>query len=248
MLLKLVTWVYVLILHCIALSQQWCDSPVRHCGAAMANTGVFIMEGRLLTSLFLVYRRALDVDTAQDEDRCVACSRTENHHQTDAGESMYRNTGICETCQNVLNNDLSTMDEKRTQCVALTDAGFTVAKQFLIFRRASQRLYFWWESDFNRAAGIAMGRESLPVARHWCWCSAACVSPDRARRVCRNVMSAGSCAVAMQPWKPATGCIRFLCSPSSCIRPRLCNVESPWRKKKNWWRRWCRRCELGVAL
>lgn len=132
----------------------------------MANTGVFIMEGRLLTSLFLVYRRALDVDTAQDEDRCVACSRTENHHQTDAGESMYRNTGICETCQNVLNNDLSTMDEKRTQCVALTDAGFTVAKQFLIFRRASQRLYFWWESDFNRAAGIAMGRESLPVARH----------------------------------------------------------------------------------
>ena len=79
----------------------------------MANTGVFIMEGRLLTSLFLVYRRALDVDTAQDEDRCVACSSTENHHQTDAGESMYRNTGICETCQNVLNNDLSTMDEKK---------------------------------------------------------------------------------------------------------------------------------------
>ena len=115
--------------------------------------------------------------------------------------------------------------KKRTQCVALTDAGFTVAKQFLIFRRASQRLYFWWESDFNRAAGIAMGRESLPVARHWCWCSAACVSPDRARRVCRNVVSAGSCAVAMQPWKPATGCIRFLCSPSSCIRPIILSPQ-----------------------
>ena len=36
------------------------------------------MEGRLLTRLFIVYRRALDVDAAQDEDRCVACNGTHN--------------------------------------------------------------------------------------------------------------------------------------------------------------------------
>ena len=59
-----------------------------------------------------------------------------------AGEAVYRNTCICETCNNVLTNPVSTTDDKRTQCVALTDAGFNVARQFMHFRRASQRLFF----------------------------------------------------------------------------------------------------------
>ena len=50
-------------------------------------------------------------------------------------------------------------------CVALSDAGFTVAKSFLRISCASHRLYFWWESDFRKAERIAMERDPLPVAR-----------------------------------------------------------------------------------
>ena len=64
-----------------------------------------------------------------------------------------------------LTNPVSTTDDKRTQCVALTDAGFNVARQFMHFRRASQRLYFWCESDFRKVESIAMEREPLPLAR-----------------------------------------------------------------------------------
>lgn len=123
------------------------------------------MEGRLLTRLFIVYRQALDVDAAQDEDRCVACNGTRNLFRTDAGEAVYRKTCICETCQNVLTSTVSTTDDKRAQCVALTDDGFHVAKQFMHYSRASLRLYFWWESDFRKVESIAMEREPLPLAR-----------------------------------------------------------------------------------
>ena len=68
----------------------------------MANADTFIMQGRLLTSLLSVYRRALGVDDAQDEDRCVACSRSDHHFVTDVGENVLRNTGICDMCKNVL--------------------------------------------------------------------------------------------------------------------------------------------------
>ena len=57
------------------------------------------------------------------------------------------------------------MEGKKRQCVALSDAGFTVAKSFLRISCASHRLYFWWESDFRKAEKIAMERDPLPVAR-----------------------------------------------------------------------------------
>ena len=131
----------------------------------MANADTCIMQGRLLTSLLSVYRRALGVDDAQDEDRCVACSRSDHHFVTDVGENVFRNTGICEMCKNVLESNLSTVEDKKRQCVALSDAGFTVAKSFLRISRASHRLYFWWESDFRKAERIAMEQDPLPVAR-----------------------------------------------------------------------------------
>ena len=96
----------------------------------MANTETFIMEGRLLTSLLIVHRRALGVDDAQDEDRCVACSRTERQFVTDAGENIFRKTGICEICADVLESNVSTLEAKKQQCVALSEAGLTVAKSF----------------------------------------------------------------------------------------------------------------------
>ena len=43
----------------------------------MANADTFIMQGRLLTSLLSVYRRALGVDDAQDEDRVAQDVRLE---------------------------------------------------------------------------------------------------------------------------------------------------------------------------
>ena len=131
----------------------------------MANTETFIMEGRLLTSLLIVHRRALGVDDAQDEDRCVACSRTESQFVTDAGENIFRNTGICEICADVVESNVSTLEAKKQQCVALSEAGLTVAKSFLRISRAAHRLYFWSDSDFRRAERIAMERDPLPVAR-----------------------------------------------------------------------------------
>ena len=43
----------------------------------MANADTCIMQGRLLTSLLSVYRRALGVDDAQDEDRVAQDVRLE---------------------------------------------------------------------------------------------------------------------------------------------------------------------------
>eukprot|EP00435_Cladocopium_sp_Y103_P076269 s94_g85.t1 len=127
---------------------------VRRRAAAVANQNVFI-----------AYRRALGVDDAQDEDRCVACNRTDNHWATPFGEAVYRDTGICEVCIHVLLNRRNHLTAKRAQCVALTDAGMNVAKEFVRFHRAKTCLVFWRGSEFHEAQNIAMGRQALPVAR-----------------------------------------------------------------------------------
>ena len=90
----------------------------------MASADTFIMQGRLLTSLLSVYRGALGVDDAQDEDRCVACSRTGNHFVADVEENVLRNTGICEMCKNVLESNFSTVEDKRRRVWLCPMLGF----------------------------------------------------------------------------------------------------------------------------
>eukprot|EP00435_Cladocopium_sp_Y103_P014951 s9_g3.t1 len=132
---------------------------------AAVGRNSFTIEGRLLTRLFIVYRRALGVDDAQDEDRCVACSRTENHWATPFGEEVYRETGICEVCVNVMHNRRTHPIYKRAHCVALTNADIHIAKTFVAFYRAKTRLVFWREWEFHEAQRIAMEHQALPVAR-----------------------------------------------------------------------------------
>ena len=95
----------------------WCDSPVRRRVSAMTSCEVFLLQGHMLTTLFMEYKRSLEVDAALDGARCIACDRTENHFSTDAGQTVYERTGVCETCRDILQNPLSTDKQKRTQCV-----------------------------------------------------------------------------------------------------------------------------------
>ena len=95
----------------------WCDSPVRRRGSAMKSCEVFVLQGHMLTTLFMEYKRSLEVDAALDGARFIACDRTENHFSTDAGQTVYERTGVCETCRDILQNPLSTDKQKRTQCV-----------------------------------------------------------------------------------------------------------------------------------
>eukprot|EP00435_Cladocopium_sp_Y103_P002656 s2269_g1.t1 len=138
---------------------------VRRRAPTVPNQNCFTIEGRLLTRLFIVYRRALGVDDAQDEDRCLACSRTENHWATPFGEELYRETGICEVCINVMHDRRTHPAFKRAHGVALTNAGIHIAKTFVGFHRAKTRLVFWREWEFHEAQNIAMEHQALPVAR-----------------------------------------------------------------------------------
>eukprot|EP00435_Cladocopium_sp_Y103_P011433 s5280_g3.t1 len=83
----------------------------------------------------------------------------------DAGQTDYERTGVCEACNDVLHDRRSTMDQKQTQCVSLTDAGLGVAKDYLAFTRGRRRLIFAEEDAFRRAVRIALNQEALPVAR-----------------------------------------------------------------------------------
>ena len=131
----------------------------------MATGEIFFLQGHLLTTFFMEYRRSLEVDAAQDAERCVACGRLENHFATDEGETVYRRTGVCESCKDVLQNPMSTAKQKRTQCVSLRDAGCGVAQRWIVFSEAKRRLQFYSEAEFREAENIAMGRETLPMAR-----------------------------------------------------------------------------------
>ena len=95
----------------------WCDSPVRRKVPAMTSCEVFVLQGHLLTTLFMEHKRSLEVHAALDGARCIACDRTENHFTTDAGQTVHERTGVCETCRDILENPLSTYKKKRTQCV-----------------------------------------------------------------------------------------------------------------------------------
>ena len=131
----------------------------------MATGEIFFLQGHLLTTFVMEYRRSLEVDAAQDAERCVACGRLENHFATDEGETVYRRTGVCESCKDVLQNPMSTAKQKRTQCMSLTDAGCGVAQRWIVFSEAKRRLQFYSEAEFCEAENIAMGRETLPMAR-----------------------------------------------------------------------------------
>ena len=131
----------------------------------MASGEIKFLQGPLLTTFFMEYRRSLEVDAAQDAERCVACGRCEQHFATDAGERVYRRAGVCESCQDVLQNPMSTAKQKRTQCVSLTDAGCGVAQKWIVFSEAKHCLQFYSEAEFREAENIAVGRETLPVAR-----------------------------------------------------------------------------------
>ena len=72
---------------------------------------------------------------------------------------------VCESCKDVLQNPMSTAKQKRTQCMSLTDAGCGVAQRWIVFSEAKRRLQFYSEAEFCEAENIAMGRETLPMAR-----------------------------------------------------------------------------------
>eukprot|EP00435_Cladocopium_sp_Y103_P074257 s27_g47.t1 len=132
----------------------------------MTMDGGYVMQGQLLENFNAAYRRCLDVDAQQAANCCIACGRGRNHFYSRGGQTDYERTGVCETCNDVLHDRRSTMDQKRTQCVSLTDAGLDVAKDYLAFSRGRRRLFFAEEDAFRRAVRIALNQESLPVARH----------------------------------------------------------------------------------
>ena len=131
----------------------------------MTSCEVFVLQGHMLTTLFMEYKRSLEVDAALDGARCIACDRTENLFSTDGGQTVYERTGVCETCRDILQNPLSTDKQKRTQCVSLTDAGCELAQQWILYSAEKRRLKFYSAVEFHEAESIALGRQRLPVSR-----------------------------------------------------------------------------------
>eukprot|EP00435_Cladocopium_sp_Y103_P011538 s2369_g3.t1 len=127
--------------------------------------GGYVMQGRLLENFHAAYRRCLDVEAQQAANQCVACGRADRFYYSRGGQTDYERTGMCETCNDVLHDARSSMEQKRTQCVSLTDSGFGVAKDFIAFTRGRRRLFFLEEDAFRRAVRIALGQEPLPLAR-----------------------------------------------------------------------------------